>query len=99
MEENYATMHSYPVHMHTQSRAMYGEEERSLFLGDLSNFCEDRDIFEFFHHCGEIESIRLMRSKATNKCLGYGFITFFDINALPIAMRLYGTVFMGRKIK
>lgn len=77
----------------------YSEEERSLFLGDLSCFCEEVDVYRFFASCGEIEGIRLMRSKNNNKCLGYGFITFYDINVLPIAMQLYGRVFMGRKIK
>lgn len=77
----------------------YSEEERSLFLGDLSCFCQEQDIYQFFHTCGEIESIRLMRSKTTNKCLGYGFITFVDIQVLPIAMQLYGRVLLGRRVK
>eukprot|EP00599_Poterioochromonas_sp_BG-1_P002057 CAMPEP_0173140268 /NCGR_PEP_ID=MMETSP1105-20130129/4776_1 /TAXON_ID=2985 /ORGANISM="Ochromonas sp., Strain BG-1" /LENGTH=429 /DNA_ID=CAMNT_0014053205 /DNA_START=68 /DNA_END=1357 /DNA_ORIENTATION=- len=77
----------------------YTEEERSLFLGDLSCFCQEQDIFQFFQGCGEIESIRLMRSKTTNKCLGYGFITFVDLHVLPIAMKLYGRVLLGRRVK
>lgn len=82
-----------------ESSGNYSEEERSLFLGDLSCFCQEQDVYQFFQGCGEIESIRLMRSKTTNKCLGYGFITFLDINVLPIAMRLYGSVLLGRRVK
>lgn len=77
----------------------FSEEERSLFLGDLSCFCQDQDVYQLFSQVGEIDNIRLMRSKETGKCLGYGFVTFVDINILPLAMRFYGKVFMGRKIK
>ena len=89
----------FPSFPSTSSPSSYSEEERSLFLGDLSCFCQEQDVFNLFCSFGEIDSIRLMRSKTTQKCLGYGFITFADINVLPRAMKLYGIVFMGRKLK
>jgi RNA recognition motif-containing protein len=75
------------------------EQYRSLFLGDLSCFCNESDLYNAFHIFGEITSIRLMKSKETQKCLGYGFITFADYQATLAAKELDGTLFLGRKMK
>jgi hypothetical protein len=71
----------------------------SLFLGDLSCFCTDDDIFSLFYPYGEIASIRLKRSKTTNKCLGYGFVTFIYAYSALAAMELNGSMFLGRKLR
>lgn len=74
------------------------EHCRSLFLGDLSCFCTEEDIFKIFQKYGEIEAIRLMRGKE-HKCLGYGFITFVDIHNAMNALEANGVVVVGRPIK
>lgn len=81
------------------SVALVSKEDRSLFLGDLSLFCQEADIFQLFQGCGEIEAIRLMRNKSGTKCLGYGFITFVDVSSIPLAMQRQGSLLIGRKIR
>lgn len=74
------------------------EHCRSLFLGDLSCYCQEKDIYNAFIKYGDIESIRLMRGKE-NKPLGYGFITFVDIQATLHAQEMDGFNLLGRPLK
>jgi RNA recognition motif-containing protein len=74
------------------------EHCRSLFLGDLSCYCHEQDIYNAFKSYGEIESIRLMRGK-DNRVLGYGFITFVDVRSTIAAQAMNGTVVVGRPLK
>ena len=73
------------------------EQARSLFLGDLSCFCQEADIYQCFQHHGEIEEIRIKRN-GQGACLGYGFITFTPSESAQSALRLDGTVVLGRPI-
>jgi RNA recognition motif-containing protein len=74
------------------------EEQRSLFLGDLSCFCNEQDVQALFQSVGRIEKIRIMRGR-NNKPLGYGFITFFELSATQAAMKLNGMLLVGRPLK
>ena len=75
------------------------EHYRTLFLGDLSWFCQDSDVYHAFSRSGQVEDIRLIRSKE-NQCLGYGFITFKTVQDAFKAMNdMNGQVLVGRKLK
>lgn len=71
---------------------------RTLFLGDLSSFCTEEDVWNFFQAIGEIEKIRVMRGKEL-KPLGYGFVTFASRDAAVRGLALDGSVFLGRPVK
>jgi RNA recognition motif-containing protein len=71
----------------------------TLFLGDLSCFCQENDITEAFKVFGQIQDIRLMRSKADGSCLGYGFITFVTQSSAAKALdTMNGKVLVGRTL-
>lgn len=74
------------------------EHCRSLFLGDLSCFCQEQDIYQVFQSYGDIETIRVMRGR-DQKSLGYGFVTFVDLEATMKALEVDGTVILGRPVK
>jgi len=72
----------------------------TLFLGDLSCFCQETDILNAFKVFGEILDVRLMRSKQDGRSLSYGFVTFKELNQAVKAMELMnGEVLIGRKLK
>jgi RNA recognition motif-containing protein len=72
----------------------------TIFLGDLSRFCQEIDIIRAFEIFGEIEEIRLMRSKKDGKCLGYGFLTFRSrADATKALESMNGQLLVGRKLK
>lgn len=61
-------------------------ENCSLFLGDLSIFCEEKDIEEAFAQFGEIVDVRIQRSKETSRALSYGFIEFAEAACAEAAL-------------
>ena len=76
------------------------KQQRSLYLGDLSFFCQESDVLNAFQVFGEIQEVRLMRSKQDGKCLGYGFITFMTVEQAHNALEaMDGKVFIGRQLK
>ena len=81
-----------------QSAELLPEHCRSLFLGDLSCFCQEADLYALFQPFGEIEEIRIKRSKEGNG-LGYGFVTFYEMQSAMGALSLDGTVILGRPVK
>jgi RNA recognition motif-containing protein len=72
----------------------------TLFLGDLSAFCSERDIHEIFSPYGEVLEIKIMRSEETNRNLSYGFIKFATHNSAKRALNgLHGVLFCGRNLR
>eukprot|EP01039_Chlorochromonas_danica_P007216 gene7216-7982_t len=72
----------------------------TLFLGDLSTFCTERDIHNVFAPYGEVLEIKIMRSEETYRNLSYGFIKFAHPAAAKKAMNgLNGVLFCGRNLR
>lgn len=72
----------------------------TLFLGDLSTFCTERDIHMAFSPFGEVVEIKIMRSEETYRNLSYGFIKFAYASAAKKAMNgLNGVLFCGRHLR
>lgn len=71
----------------------------TLYVGNLSYFCTEQDLFNCFSQFGRLVSIKIMYSKIDGSCLGYGFISFDNIYSYEKALRINGSMFMGRKLK
>lgn len=79
---------------------MMAHNKTTLFLGDLSTFCTERDIHTVFAPFGEILEIKIMRSEETYRNLSYGFIKFAHPAAAKKAMNgLNGVLFCGRNLR
>jgi cold-inducible RNA-binding protein len=77
-----------------------GTHKSSLFLGDLSAFCTERDIHETFSPYGDILEIKIMRSEDSQRNLSYGFIKFASSAAAKKALNgLNGVLFCGRNLR
>lgn len=73
---------------------------RTLFLGDLSVYCTEKDVKEFFQPFGPIEAIKLKRGSSDRNHLSYGFIRFIHPESAQLALeRGNGAVFLGRPIR
>lgn len=73
---------------------------RTLFLGDLSVHCSERDIQNLFAPFGEIESIKIKRGFTHQHHSVYGFIRFSQMESAQRAIEnLSGIVFLGRPLK
>ena len=50
--------------------------KRSLFVGNLPFNLEEEELREHFEEFGTIESVRLIRDKATGVGKGFGYVLF-----------------------
>lgn len=76
------------------------DQSTTLFLGDLSVFCTEKDIRKLFRPYGQIEAIRVKRGSASKANLSYGFIKFFFRYSAEWAINdLSGAMFLGRALR
>lgn len=80
-----------------------GSLSTTLFLGDLSLYCQEKEVFALFRNYGPIESIQIKRSddSAVRKPhLSYGFVKFQHRESAELALKeLNGKVLLGRSLR
>jgi RNA recognition motif-containing protein len=80
-----------------------GEDQRdrcTLFLGDLSLFCTEKDVEDAFTQFGQIVEVRIQRSKETARALSYGFIEFSEPTVAQTALNsMNNYVLKGRPLR
>jgi len=54
---------------------------------------------KFFEKCGDIESVRIIYDKETNKSKGFGYVQFENSSSLLNAIQLNSSELDGRNIK
>lgn len=70
-----------------------------LYFGNCPFDKTEEEVKVFFSDCGLVQDLYIVRDKVTNRSQGYGFITFTDGDAVPLAMAKAGSEFGGRRIK
>ncbi len=72
----------------------------TLFVGNLSVFCTERDLEQVFVPYGAILEIRMAKSEDHSKHLSYGFVKFASVASAQLAMHeLNGQLLCGRPLK
>ncbi len=75
------------------------DSARTIFVGDLSYFCNEDDLFNLFSQFGKILTVRVRRG-VTGESLMHGFIAMDTAEAAGLAITgLDGMEFMGRNIR
>lgn len=76
------------------------QEMNTLFVGDLSIFCEENDIKEMFVKYGELDEVKIIRCEETNKNLSYGFVKYSKHESAVLALKeLNGVLLVGRPMR
>ena len=71
-----------------------------IFIGDLSFFCHENDIFQLFSQYGQVMEVRIKKSEGNGKSLMFGFVKMESLEAAGEVIRqLNGIMFMGRVLK
>ncbi|KAJ8761875.1 hypothetical protein K2173_005586 [Erythroxylum novogranatense] len=65
-----------------------GDEQRTLWIGDLQYWMDEAYVQGCFAHTGEIASVKIIRNKQTGQVEGYGFI---ELTCRAAAERLLQT--------
>ena len=75
------------------------EPNKTLFLGDLSYFCTEDDLFNLFSGYGPINTIRVQRGVSGEPLL-HGYIVFHSpMSARQALVDMDGLAFMGRNLR
>lgn len=70
-----------------------------IFIGGLADNIQEMDLAIFVSLHGKIETIKVVRDRATGKCKGYAFIELLNIeDAKNIISMLNGETFKGNVI-
>ncbi|TCD08445.1 RNA-binding protein [Pedobacter frigidisoli] len=70
-----------------------------IFIGGLADNIQEMDLAVFVSLHGKIETIKVVRDRATGKCKGYAFIELLNIeDAKNIISMLNGETFKGNVI-
>lgn len=70
-----------------------------LFIGGLSDNIQEMDLAIFVSLHGRVETIKVVRDRATKKCKGYAFLEIFTLqDAKNIITNLNGETFKGNTI-
>lgn len=73
---------------------------RTLFVGDLSFFCEDDDLRKLFSGYGQVISVEIKRGKATGDSLMHGFVEMDSEESAENALnQLRNQKFLGRRMR
>jgi RNA recognition motif-containing protein len=73
---------------------------RTLFVGDLSFFCNDEDLRSLFSSYGQVLSVEIKRGKATGDSLMHGFVEMdSEASAENALHHLRNQKFLGRRIR
>ncbi len=71
-----------------------------LFVGDLSFFCEEKDLLELFSRFGVVDNCRIVRNDNKNRSLMFGFVCMSTLEEAILASdTLNNFLFMGRAMK
>ncbi|XP_020704637.1 polyadenylate-binding protein RBP47 [Dendrobium catenatum] len=66
-----------------------GEENKTIWVGDLQYWMDENYLHSCFGHTGEVFSIKVIRNKQTGKSEGYGFVEFFSHSAAEKAIQTF----------
>jgi RNA recognition motif-containing protein len=75
-------------------------QPNELFVGNLSFFCTERDLFELFSEYAEVVNVRIARNEQKNRSLMFGFVAFGNMHEAREMSRLFQRhIFQGRNLR
>jgi hypothetical protein len=82
------------------NKAIKNYKPNELFVGNLSYFCEEKDLYALFEENGHVEDVRIIKNDSGTRSLMFGFVTMSTIHETrEMEKLLNGQMFMGRKLK
>uniref|UniRef100_A0A914DNM9 RRM domain-containing protein n=1 Tax=Acrobeloides nanus TaxID=290746 RepID=A0A914DNM9_9BILA len=72
----------------------------SVFVGNLPYRATEDDLGHLFSQAGNVNNVRIIYDRETNRAKGFGFIEFSDEQSSQNAVnQLNGTEFQGRTLR
>ncbi|KAK4745690.1 hypothetical protein SAY87_012002 [Trapa incisa] len=79
---------------HGQQLPHGGDDNQTIWVGDLHHWMEESYLHTCFASTGEIASIKVIRNKQTGLSEGYGFVEFFSHDTADKVLQNYSGILM-----
>ncbi|KAL6842361.1 hypothetical protein ACP4OV_027788 [Aristida adscensionis] len=73
-------------------------DQRTVFAFQLSLKADERDVYEFFSRAGKVRDVRLIMDRNSRRSKGVGYIEFYDVMSVPMAIALTGQPLLGQPV-
>ncbi|CAA0823548.1 Splicing factor- CC1-like [Striga hermonthica] len=73
-------------------------DQRTVFAYQMPLKATERDVFEFFSQVGKVRDVKLIMDRNSRRSKGVGYIEFYDVMSVPMAIALSGHLFLGQPV-
>ncbi|KAF9618517.1 hypothetical protein IFM89_001918 [Coptis chinensis] len=70
-------------------------DQRTVFAYQISLKADEKDVFQFFSRAGKVRDVRLIMDRNSRRSKGVGYIEFYDVMSVPMAIALSGQLLLG----
>ncbi|RZB89546.1 RNA-binding protein 39 isoform B [Glycine soja] len=82
----------------TEPEADPERDQRTVFAYQISLKADERDVYEFFSRAGKVRDVRLIMDRNSRRSKGVGYIEFYDVMSVPMAIALSGQPLLGQPV-
>ncbi|XVF00853.1 hypothetical protein REPUB_Repub04eG0037700 [Reevesia pubescens] len=73
-------------------------DQRTVFAYQISLKANERDVYEFFSRAGKVRDVRLIMDRNSRRSKGVGYVEFYDVMSVPMAIALSGQPLLGSPV-
>ncbi|CAN6866008.1 unnamed protein product [Brassica oleracea] len=73
-------------------------DQRTVFAYQMPLKATERDVYEFFSKAGKVRDVRLIMDRNSRRSKGVGYIEFYDVMSVPMAIAMSGHMFLGQPV-
>ncbi|RDX93788.1 RNA-binding protein 39, partial [Mucuna pruriens] len=73
-------------------------DQRTVFAYQMPLKAAERDVYEFFSKAGKVRDVRLIMDRNSRRSKGVGYIEFYDVMSVPMAIALSGQLLLGQPV-
>ncbi|XWS62622.1 hypothetical protein CRYUN_Cryun06bG0027000 [Craigia yunnanensis] len=73
-------------------------DQRTVFAYQISLKANERDVYEFFSRAGKVRDVRLIMDRNSRRSKGVGYVEFYDVMSVPMAIALSGQPLLGQPV-
>ncbi|PPD92593.1 hypothetical protein GOBAR_DD10476 [Gossypium barbadense] len=82
----------------TEPEADPERDQRTVFAYQMPLKATERDVYEFFSKAGKVRDVRLIMDRNSRRSKGVGYIEFYDVMSVPMAIALSGQLLLGQPV-
>ncbi|KAF8115750.1 hypothetical protein N665_0025s0202 [Sinapis alba] len=73
-------------------------DQRTVFAYQMPLKATERDVYEFFSKAGKVRDVRLIMDRNSRRSKGVGYIEFYHVMSVPMAIAMSGHMFLGQPV-